>query len=86
MKFEELEPDVRRKLIQADAEAEGQDFDGTWCADRLVEVCELMGIHIDRRGEFSQDHAVYWSGFWSQGDGASFEGTRQPRDDHVRRG
>lgn len=28
-------------------------------------IAELMGIHIDR---------IYFSGFWSQGDGACFEG------------
>ena len=43
------------------------DFDdwSTWTQDGFKERMEAIGIYVDR---------IYWSGFWSQGDGAMFEG------------
>jgi len=42
--------------------------------DGAVQAAEILGIDIDtRRG--SREHAIYFSGFWSQGDGACFEGS-----------
>ena len=38
-----------------------------------VQAADILGIYIDhRRG--SREHAIYFRGFWSQGDGACFEG------------
>lgn len=36
-------------------------------------IAGLMGITMDRKGKHSP--TIYFSGFWSQGDGACFEGT-----------
>lgn len=42
------------------------------CGD-AVQIAQILGIGIGRcRG--SWDPAIYFSGFWSQGDGACFEG------------
>ena len=39
-----------------------------------VQAADILGINIDhRRG--SREPAIYFSGFWSQGDGACFEGS-----------
>ena len=40
-------------------------------------MAELLGISIDEKHGL----AIYFSGFWSQGDGASFMGTYRPRAD-----
>lgn len=48
------------------------DWDFVFC--NAIDVAEILGIEIDtRRG--SKEPAIYFSGFWSQGDGASFEGS-----------
>jgi len=50
-------------------------------ADRIA---DMLGITIDRktvrlmRGGIRHDPAIWFSGFWSQGDGACFEGEWQP--------
>ena len=48
-------------------------------------ICELLGVTLDTRpvrlcgGGARQDPCIYFSGFWSQGDGASFAGSYQYR-------
>lgn len=37
------------------------------------QIAKILGIEIDRRGKYSP--AIYFSGFYSQGDGACFEGS-----------
>ena len=44
---------------------EGDDFWSEWPLDDAKAVLKLIGFTIDR---------IYYSGFWSQGDGACFEG------------
>jgi len=58
-----------------------QDFDLDHTIDDAATVADLFGLDIRKKtvrtmnGKTRQEPAVYWSGFWSQGDGASFDGT-----------
>ncbi len=44
-------------------------------------ICEILGVHLKSRpvrlmgGGTRQDPCIWFTGFWSQGDGASFEGS-----------
>ena len=55
------------------------DFD--FCIEDAVRMGEMIGIEFDTHavklhgGGTRYDANIYWSGFCSQGDGASFEGT-----------
>lgn len=57
-----------------------QDFDLEYTIDDAATVADLFGLDIRKKtvrlmnGKTRQDPAIFWSGFWSQGDGASFEG------------
>lgn len=50
---------------------------------------EIIGIDIRTRpvklmnGSTRYDPTIYWSGFWSQGDGACYEGSYSYRDGYV---
>jgi hypothetical protein len=56
------------------------DIDLDHVIDDAVTVADLFGLDIRKKtvrlmnGKTREDPQVYWSGFWSQGDGASFEG------------
>lgn len=49
--------------------------------DDFGRICEILGVELKTRpvrlmsGKTRDEPCVYFSGFWSQGDGASFEGT-----------
>lgn len=52
-----------------------------------VRIGSLMGIEIDERtrpGRKEPELSIYFSGFGSQGDGASFEGTYTPKPDAIK--
>lgn len=57
-------------------------FDEWWDSvyEMFVEDCDAAGIEIDTHtirtvgGKQAQRHSIYFSGFWSQGDGACFDG------------
>lgn len=57
-----------------------QDFDLECTIDDAATLADLFGLDIRKKtvrlmnGKTRQEPAVFWSGFWSQGDGASFEG------------
>lgn len=53
---------------------ENEDYAPPVIEDAL-EVAKCLGIEI---GNKRHDPTIYWSGFASQGDGASFEGTFRP--------
>lgn len=62
--FQELPDDVRREIC-----SNWLNNDSWWseCViDDAKEIASMMGIDIDN---------VYWSGFWSQADGACFTGS-----------
>lgn len=66
--FDELSPDAQKAAIEA---SHSINVDHDWWDHELSEAIragEKMGITI-KPGNF------YFSGFWSQGDGASFTGT-----------
>lgn len=57
-------------------------FDEWWGSvyEMFVEDCAEKGIEVDTHtirtvgGKQAQRHSIYFSGFWSQGDGACFDG------------
>jgi hypothetical protein len=52
--------------------SEGNPYFAGWVTEDFLTVCDALGVDIaERRG----DKCIYWSGFSSQGDGASFEGS-----------
>jgi hypothetical protein len=55
------------------------EFDDEFVIDDAANIAELFGLDIRVKVVKTQvgvryEPAVYWSGFWSQGDGASFSG------------
>ncbi len=51
----------------------GDNYFSEAVVDAADTIATILGISIARRGKHST--AIFWSGFWSQGDGASFEGS-----------
>ena len=51
-----------------------------WIFEDFVRICDILGIDLKTRpvrlmgGGTRQDLCIWFTGFWSQGDGASFEG------------
>lgn len=71
-RFDELSVDAKQKVMN-----EVSRDDDTFYEDVLYDakyIGELMGIHIND---------IYFSGFWSQGDGASFDGTYIYNDNAI---
>lgn len=58
-----------------------QDFEADYLIEDFVRIADILGIEIDTRpvklmsGKTREDPCIYWSGFWSQGDGACFTGS-----------
>ncbi len=59
------------------------DFDHDWFEfvyDDFERICEILGVTLETRtvrlhgGRTRPKPCIWFSGFWSQGDGASFEG------------
>lgn len=77
-KFEELDDDAKETAREWWRRCENESSDNLF-AECVVEdaerVAEILGVSFNRRrGGYSSSPALYWSGFWSQGDGACFEG------------
>lgn len=68
MKFKELSPKVQEKVIERMYQRYADSIDDWW----YEEVIEEFKDEMKRYGV--EDVEVYFSGFGSQGDGASFEG------------
>jgi hypothetical protein len=65
MKFANLAPRVQQRLLQEVAEQ--LDYDWWDCLEEMyIEDGKERGFDIEK---------MFWSGFWSQGDGASWVGT-----------
>jgi len=64
------------------------DYDWWDCVyEDAARIGSLMGIEIDERtrpGRKQPELSLYFSGFGSQGDGASFEGTYMPKPDAIK--
>lgn len=61
--FSELGPEAQQKAIDNRVEEAGQDWSGQWLINQWKEKLEGMGF---------EDVQISYSGFSSQGDGASF--------------
>ena len=83
-KFDELTDTAKEKAREWWRDRENQSGDTFW-SEYVIEdfatICGLLGLDIKRYppvrtmgGETRHKPSVYWSGFWSQGDGACFEG------------
>jgi len=80
-KFSELSDQAKQHAIEKQSQYESSEgFDAECVIDDAVNMAALIGIEIDTHAvklmnnTTRQDPAVYYSGFCSQGDGASFEG------------
>jgi hypothetical protein len=61
----------KKQMALIDANRDYNTGEGWWSSDSIEAFCEemsLFGISVDK-------DKVQWSGFWSQGDGASFAAT-----------
>jgi hypothetical protein len=73
--YEELSEEAKKEARAWYRRAsEGDNFFAECVIEDAVECGRILGISINTRKN-SIEPAVYWSGFWSQGDGASFEGS-----------
>ena len=69
-----LSPARREALLEEHRNTNTDDidwWDGAY--EDFIEECKGQGITVDERAR-SRQPAIYFSGFWSQGDGACFEG------------
>jgi hypothetical protein len=80
-KFTELGDAAKERAREWYRRGLGED---NYFAESVIEdaaiIADLMGIDLRKRsvrlmgGGTRQEPAIHWSGFWSQGDGACFEG------------
>ena len=80
-KYEELSESAQEKAREWYREG-NLDYDWWDCVYEDAErIGNLMGIEFDQKpiklmnGSFRYEPKIYFSGFWSQGDGACFEGS-----------
>ena len=85
-KFDELPDDAKEKAREWYREGA---FDYNWWEfvyEDFTQICEILGVEISTREQgyypansytrkTSTVQQIFFSGFWSQGDGACFEGT-----------
>jgi hypothetical protein len=69
--FEELSLRAKERARDWWRSSAASDFDSDYIIEDAVEIAKILGIRINDRGN---GHAVFFSGFCSQGDGACFEG------------
>jgi hypothetical protein len=69
--FAELSGPARQRAIEAHREFLGQEWDGEATIDDAKQAFAYAGFDISE---------VHFSGFWSQGDGACFEGSWRAAD------
>lgn len=72
-RFNELSDEAKQRAIDQYRAGDPLDYDW-WDSvyDDFLAIADRIGLDIDKRGR--SGHSIYFSGFWSQGDGASFEG------------
>lgn len=68
--FDELSEKAKEKAREWYRQADF--FITDWTIEDAVQIAEILGIIFDTN---KQGVCVYWSGFCSQGDGASFDGS-----------
>ncbi len=75
--YEELSDEAKSKVQSWWS----NDLDYDCIYEDAATIADLFGLDIRQtrktlmNGGHRYDPTIYWSGFWSQGDGASFEGT-----------
>ncbi len=82
--FNELSPEAQARAIkkwQDDEAGSGDNYWSEYVIEEAVQQGKLMGFSFKERSRKSAsgkplpgEPCIYWSGFWSQGDGACFEG------------
>jgi hypothetical protein len=88
-KYEELSDSAKQKAREW-YRGEGPDYEW-WDSvyDDFEEVCKILGVELDTKsvllmnGKTRQEPRIYFSGFWSQGDGACFAGRFRGKLDMV---
>lgn len=65
-KFNELNDKAKQKAIEDHSRFIGENFDAEFIIEDAKTIAAIMGIEIKN---------IYYSGFWSQGDGACFTGS-----------
>lgn len=64
-KFEELSDNAKQKVLENLSDINATHDWYEFVFEDVITIGRLFGLNIDK---------IYFSGFWSQGDGASFEG------------
>lgn len=79
--FAELSDNAKERARDWWREGVTMDHDWSHMYDDFERVADILGIDFKTKsvplmgGGTRQDPCIWWSGFWSQGDGACFEGT-----------
>ena len=79
--FDELSPEAKERARTWMREGVQQDWDAEYILSDAAEICDLLGIELNTHavklhgGGTRHDPDIFYSGFYSQGDGASFTGT-----------
>lgn len=85
--FDELSDDAKERAREWWREGEARDFDPDY--ERFETAAKILGIEFKDNpiqtlgGKMRHESAIYWSGFSSQGDGASFEGSFSPKHSSI---
>lgn len=79
--YEELSDKAKEKAREWFSEGIGQIFSDYVDYDDFLSICERMGVTVamNHRGKRPVPE-IEWTGFWSQGDGASFKGSFSATD------
>lgn len=80
-KFSELSEDVQKKVVEKAREEASEHVHYDFVYEDAQRMGAMLGITIDDR-QWTNSHGyngstpkIWWSGFWSQGDGACFDGS-----------
>ena len=82
-KFDELTDQAKEKAREWWRDCQAQDNDTSCTFEDAATCAEILGIDLRTRsvkfmgGGTRMEPCIYYSGFWSQGDGACFEGSYQ---------
>ena len=74
--FAELSDKAKDKAIEDARQSAAEFWEADHTLDDALEILAMLGFHVDNDG-------ISYSGFCSQGDGASFVGTWYPEDVKV---
>lgn len=81
--FDELSDEAKERAREWYRDADtGDSYWAEFVIEDAARIGELLGIGFDTRavgGSRRQIPHIWWSGFWSQGDGACFEGVYEHR-------